>query len=201
MAARNGKIMLDAPEININGVTANESCSVYNIFEGNQKTTGNSLKRFTAKNVNVNGVNLQHNVFNFYNPEDDAEITVKDSTFDLNVKNSNVMRLSNLKNSKNVKVTFENVNWTYETIGGTDADFEWAGLVLFQPFGKDLSYTGDNSAISTWTFTFKNCKYNGQKVTENDFKGHSQAIYFYDMNKSKKVSELTEEGLPKIIFE
>lgn len=196
--ARNGKIMFSAPNVNIKNVKVNQGCTVYNVFEGNQKTTGNSLVSFTADNVQVDDPQLAHNVFNIYNPEPNANITVKNSSFNLNMQNSNVMRLSNLKNSENVTVTFENVDWTYENVAYGDGDKAWAGLIIYQPFGKDNASTGDNTALNTWTFKFKNCKYNGTKVTANNFGEANQVMYFYDMNKSGAAEDPVG---PTIVFE
>jgi len=179
--AGNGKIMISAPNVNIKDVDINPGCTVYNVFEGDQKLTGNGLTVFVADGITVDDPDLKHNVFNIYNPENNAEITVKNSSFNLNMKTSNVMRLSNLKNAENVTVIFENVDWTYENAPYADGDKEWAGLVIYQPFGNDAAHSGDDSAINTWTFKFKNCRYNGMNVDANEFGEAHQVIYFYDM--------------------
>ena len=92
-------------------------------------------------------------------------------------------------NSDNVTVNFENVEWTYEN-GVTANDWKWAGLVIYQPAGKDVALTGDLTHINTWTFNIKNCKYNGVKVTANNFGEHNQVGYAYNINNSNAVSDL-----------
>ena len=80
-------------------------------------------------------------------------------------------------------MTFRNVNLTYENKPYTDADIEWAGLVIYQPYGNDAAYTGDTSNTQTWSFNFINCRYNGELVTQNEVGTIRQLIYQYQVNK------------------
>ena len=179
----NGKINFATNEININSVDINPGCTVYNVFEGSQdKTSENSIDKFTATNIVVNDTDLRHNVFNIYQFNDDATVLIKDSSFNLNVANSNVLRVSNITNAKNVTITFENVDWTYENVEYTPEDAMWAGLMIYQPYGSDSAFTGDTSNVGTWTINVKNCRYNGEPVTENFFGTIRQAVYQYNIN-------------------
>ena len=180
----NGKINYATNEVSIDSVNIEPGCSVYNVFEGSQdKTPEHSIDKFTAKNVVVNDVDLAHNVFNIYQFNNNAEVVISDSSFNLNVANSNVLRVSNITNARNVTFTFKNIDLTYENKPYTDADIEWAGLVIYQAYGNDDAYTGDTSNTQTWSFNFINCRYNGELVTQNEVGTIRQLIYQYQVNK------------------
>ena len=186
----NGKIIFGANDVTISNVNIEEGCTVYNVFEGKQdKDTQNCIDTFNATNITVNDTDLAHNVFNIYQLNDNASITISDSYFNLNVANSNVLRLSNITNAKNVNVTFRNVNLTYENKPYSDDDVKWAGLVIYQPFGTDAAYSGDYTNTQTWTFNFINCRYNGEIVTQNNVGQISQLLYQYDVNHSGVTEE------------
>ena len=186
----NGKIIFGANDVTISNVNIEEGCTVYNVFEGKQdKDTQNCIDTFNATNITVNDTDLAHNVFNIYQLNDNAAITISDSYFNLNVANSNVLRLSNITNAKNVNVTFRNVNLTYENKPYSDGDVKWAGLVIYQPFGTDAAYSGDYTNTQTWTFNFINCRYNGEIVTQNNVGQISQLLYQYDVNHSGVTEE------------
>ena len=100
----------------------------------------------------------------------------------MDVNNSNALRLANYTNATGVTVNFENVAWTYENTPNIEsADWGWAGLIIYQPESSDDALGGDLSNVQTWTFNFKNCKYNGVKVTENNFGNgnHNQVFYMH----------------------
>ena len=192
--ATNGKVNYSAPEVEFKNIKVENGSTVYNVFEGSQVTNDpnyTGLEKMTVENVEIDNPSLTHNVVNVYTPANDAVITIKDSKFNLTVDTSNALRLSNYLNSDNVTVNFENVEWTYEN-GVTADDWRWAGLVIYQPAGKDVALTGDLTHINTWTFNFKNCKYNGVKVTANNFGEHNQVGYTYNVNKSNAVADLSE---------
>ena len=198
----NGKIIFGANDVTISNVNIEEGCSVYNVFEGKQdKDTQNCIDTFNATNITVNDTDLAHNVFNIYQLNDNAAITISDSYFNLNVANSNVLRLSNITNAKNVNVTFRNVNLTYENKPYSDGDVKWAGLVIYQPFGTDAAYSGDYTNTQTWTFNFINCRYNGEIVTQNNVGQISQLLYQYDVNHSGVTEEPTIFGTINISAE
>ena len=179
----NGKINYATSEINIESIDINPGCTVYNVFEGSQDLTAeHSIDRFTAKNITVDDVDLAHNVFNIYQLNDNAVVTISDSSFNLDVANSNVLRLSNITNARNVTVNFNNIDLTYENKAYTDEDVKWAGLVIYQAYGNDAAFAGDTSNIQTWTFNFVNCRYNGQVVTTNEVGTIRQLIYQYKVN-------------------
>ena len=95
------------------------------------------------------------------------------------------MRLSNIGDAKNVTITFKNIDWTYETKEYTEEDKQYAGLIIFQPWPSDADSaykSKDLTSIKTWKFIFDNCRYNGQKITENIFGNISQAIYGYTLD-------------------
>lgn len=191
----NGKILFTAKDLELNNVSLDENSTVYNAFEGSQAINDpnyTGLETLTANNVNFEDPSLTHNVINVYTPADNAVITIKNSKFDLNVNTSNVLRLSNYLNSENVTVNFENVEWTYESAVSSSSDWTWAGLVIYQPASADAALTGDTSKVATWKFNFKDCKYNGTKVTGNNFGEHNQVAYAYNINKTGKCTDLSE---------
>ena len=187
----NGKITFAAKELILKNITAKENATLYNAFEGYQSVSDpdyKGIKKVVAENLDIDCPSLSHNIINVYTPADGAEIVVKNSKFNLTVDNTNPLRLANYLNSKNVNVTFENCDWNYEN-GLTFNDWNWAGLVIYQPAMNDIATGGDLSKIATWTFKFKNCRYNGVKVTDNNFGEHNQVLYFYNVNHSGVVSE------------
>ena len=190
----NAFILLNAPSVEVSNVTVADGSKAYNVFE--QTGSGKKLDTFSASNVKVDDVSLKHNVFNVYNVEDDAVINISDVTLNLDVNNSNALRLANYGNATGVTVNFENVAWTYENTPNIEsADFGWAGLIIYQPASSDVALNGDLTKIQTWSFTFKNCKYNGVKVTENNFGEHNQVFYLYNINKSGAVIDPVANGL------
>lgn len=188
----NGYFLYDSPVVEVSNINVADGAEPYNIFEGQ----GNKLKSFNASNVIVDDVALKHNVFNVYTPNNDAVISISDSKFNIDVNNTNVLRLSNYANASGVTVIFENVEWTYEntpSIG--DADFDWAGLIIYQPAGGDVAHvSGDLSKIKTWNFVFKNCKYNGVKVTKNNFGEHNQVFYLYNVKNLPTIADPAANG-------
>jgi hypothetical protein len=185
----NGKIVYGSNDITISNVNIEPGCTVYNVFESRQdKVEDNLVENFTATNVIVDDIDLMHNVFNIYQLADGANILVKESVFNLNVAKSNVMRVSNITNARNVTMSFENVEWSYEEKGYTPSDYDWAGLLIYQPYSTDDGYdTGiamENKAVHTWTINVKNCRYNGEPIDDNLVGTIKQAVYQYDVNKS-----------------
>ena len=179
----NGKIIYGANDVTISNVNIEAGCTVYNVFEGKQdRNPDNCVDNFTATNVVVNDPDLTHNVFNIYQVNDNANILIKDSVFNLCVSNSNVLRISNLTNAKNVTITFENIDWTYENAAKPASDIEWAGLLIYQPYSTDVASMGDTSNTLTWTINIKDCRYNGELITENELGTIKQAVYQYMVN-------------------
>lgn len=178
----NGKVNFSAPEAEFTNVSLKDNTTVYNVFEGTQDIN-KPVSSVVLSNSTFEEPTLTHNVMNVYAPANNANILIKDCTFSLNPEKSNVLRISNITNATNVTVTFENVNWDYSQYNGTD--YSYAGLVMYQAYGKDASYRGATSpnadAINTWKFVFNNCKYNGIKVTENGYGTEAQVIYAYDV--------------------
>lgn len=175
----NGKVHFAGDTVNIKNVTIENGCAVYNIFEGIQDAN-RPVSEAVFSNIKCIDPALKHNVINIYAPAENAVITVKDSSFSLDVDNSNILRLANIANASNVTVNLENIDWTYEDVEGED--FAWAGLVIYQPYATDVAFVGDISKTSTWTFNIKNCRYNGVKVTANNFGQHNQVVYTYRVN-------------------
>jgi len=192
----NGKITFKTPDLEIKNVSIENGSTVYNAFEGSQVTndpTYTGLDNLVVSDMHVDNPSMAHNVINVYTPANNATITIKNSEFNLAVDNSNVLRLANYLNSENVNVVFENVKWTYENVPGND--WKWAGLIIFQPASSDIALTGDLSKLTTWTFTFRNCEYNGEKVTANNFGEHNQVFYLYNVGGTKAVTDPTTNGL------
>ena len=106
------------------------------------------------------------------------------------------MRLANYSNATGVTVNFENVAWTYENTPNKDAaDWGWAGLIIYQPASADVALGGDLSKVQTWTFNFKNCKYNGVKVTANNFGEKNQVFYLYNVGGGGAITDPVANGL------
>lgn len=192
----NGYIFYSAKDIEISNLSIANGSTAYNVFEGDQ--TNQNLKVFNASNVMVDNPSLTHNVFNVYKPQNDAVINIKDSRFNLTVDNSNVLRISNTSNATGVTVNFENIEWNYEN-GLSFNDWRWAGLIIYQPYsndsGTDSGLSGDLTAMKTWKFNFKNCKYNGVKVNANNFGQHNQVFYLYSVGTSGSIKDASAEGL------
>ena len=192
--ASNAFILLNSPSVEISNATVADGSKAYNVFE--QTGSGKKLGSFSASNVKVDDVALKHNVFNVYNVEDDAVINISDVSLNLNVNNSNALRLANYGNATGVTVNFENVAWTYENTPNVEsADFGWAGLIIYQPAGADVALGGDLSKVQTWAFNFKNCKYNGAKVTANNFGEKHQVFYLYNIGGSGAITDPVANGL------
>ena len=188
----NGYFLVDAPKVDVSNITIADGARPYNVFE----EVGAGTDSFNASNVKVDDVALAHNVFNIYRPNNDAVINISDVNLNLNVNNSNALRLANYKNSTGVTVNFENVAWTYENTPNIEsADFGWAGLIIYQPASTDVALGGDLSNVKTWTFNFKNCKYNGVKVTENNFGEKNQVFYLYNVGGDGSIKDPVANGL------
>lgn len=188
----NGYVNYSAKDIEISNLSIANGSTAYNVFEGDQ--TNQNLKVLNASNVMVDNPSLTHNVFNVYKPQNDAVISIKDSRFNLTVDNSNVLRISNTSNATGVTVNFENIEWNYEN-GLSFNDWRWAGLIIYQPYSTDSGLSGDLTAMKTWKFNFKNCKYNGVKVNANNFGQHNQVFYLYNVGTSGSIKDASAEGL------
>lgn len=188
----NGYITYQTPTLIVENVEIADGATMYNVFEGSQVKDIVTQKTVSLNNVTCLNTALTHNVLNVYTPGDDAVISIKNSKFDLNVDKSNIMRVSNCANAKNVTITFENCEWTYENVEVSEASWDWAGLILYQPYGTDAAFGGDTSYVSTWKIIFKNCKYNGEKVTSNNFGKHNQCGIGYHINNEAPVSDLSK---------
>lgn len=188
----NGFVNYSAPSIEISNLSIANGSTAYNVFEGDQ--TNQNLESLNASNIVVDNPSLAHNVFNVYKPQNDAVISIKDSKFNMTVDNSNVLRVSNTANATGVTVNFENIEWTYEN-GLSFDDWRWAGLIIYQPYSTDSGLSGDLTAMRTWKFNFKNCKYNGVKVNANNFGEHNQVFYMYCVGTSGSIKDPAENGL------
>jgi len=189
----NAFVGLNAPSVEISNATVSDGSEAYNVFE---QVESSSIDSFSASNVKVDDVALKHNVFNVYRLENDAVINISDVNLNLNVNNSNALRLANYTNATGVTVNFENVAWTYENTPNIEsADWGWAGLIIYQPASGDVALGGDLSKVQTWTFNFKNCKYNGVKVTENNFGEKNQVFYLYNIGNTRAITDPVANGL------
>ena len=188
----NGYFLVDSPKVDVSNITIADGAKPYNVFE----EVGAGTDSFNASNINVNDVALKHNVFNIYRPNNDAVINISDVNLNLDVNNSNALRLANYKNATGVTVNFENVAWTYENTPNKEAaDWGWAGLIIYQPSSSDVALGGDLSKVQTWAFNFINCKYNGVKVDDNNFGNHNQVFYMYNIGNDGLVKNPVAEGL------
>jgi hypothetical protein len=192
-ANKNAKILFDCAELVVKNSVIKDGCTAYNVFE-QKGTVKYPLSKIKCENLTCDDIMLTHNAFSTYNFADNATITIQDSTFNLDVNNSNVIRLANYTNAENVTVHFKNVNWNYEE-SPANADWSWAGLIIFQPAGADEALTGNLDKLKTWKFIFESCKYNGKKVTANNFGNHNQVFYLYNINKTGEITDPVDAGL------
>ena len=189
----NAFIALSSPSIEVSNATVADGAKPYNVFEQVGTT---AIDEFNANNINVDDVSLKHNVFNIYRANNDAVINISDGNFNMDVNNSNVIRLANYTNATGVTVNFENINWSYEdTPNKESADWDWAGIIIYQPAGADVALSGDLSKLQTWTFNFKNCKYNGKAVTANNSGEHNQVFYLYNVGNDGSIKDPVANGL------
>ena len=192
----NGKINYKSPELVVKNISIKDgTATVYNMFEGSQEPNNASTlnKVVTFSNIYIDDVKLTHNIINVYTPAEGAVITVKDSYFNLDPENSNVMRIANYANSKNITINFENVEWTYENAGKTeDTNFRYAGLLLYQPANTDamLESPANAEALKTMRINFKNCKYNGELVSSVNLGQHNQVAYLYNAGNAKQIEDI-----------
>ena len=182
----NGRILFNTPKMSIDGAVVESGSTAYNVFEG-VNSASNAVAEFNASNITVDNTALKHNVLNIYTPANDAVITIKDSYFNMNVNNSNVLRMANYGNATGVTINFENIEWTYENADKTD--ISCAGLMIFQPANADVALGGDTSKIATWTINVKDCIYNGVKVNSNNFGKINQVAYLYNVGGTGAVTD------------
>lgn len=196
--ASNGRMQLSASTVSIKNVTVDSGSTIYNVFETSQNTSKleYAIKDFVMSNIVVDNPELTHNVANVYVLDNDASVKISDSSFNLDVDKSNVLRLSNFTNATGVTVTLSNIDWTYENVDGTD--WRFAGLLIYQPANTDAALSGDTSALATWTVVFDNCRYNGEKITANNFGEHSQAMYLYNVGNEKTIAD--PQGKLNLVF-
>ena len=184
----NGRILFTASTVNISNSSIASGSTAYNVFEGTQSTAeSDKVKKFDVSDFIADNTQLNHNVFNIYNPANDAVINIKDSYFNLDATKSNPLRISNVTNATGVTINLENITWTYEN--GDKSDVSWAGLIIYQAFGADVAYNGDTSKIATWKINVKDCVYNGVKVNANNFGLINQVAYLYGVNKSSSTQD------------
>jgi len=190
--ASNGRVLFSTPVMNVSNVDIATGTTAYNVFEGNQNTANTQYytHKFNANNITVDNTQLNHNVFNIYTPADDAVINIKDGYFNLDVDNSNVLRMANYANATGVTINFENITWTYEN--AEKSDISWAGLMIFQPSATDAALNGDTSKIATWKVNVKDCVYNGVKVNSNNFGKINQVVYLYNINKTGAIIDAAD---------
>lgn len=176
----NGKINYSANTVEVSNVVINSSNQNYNVFEGTQINNEYRLDSLMASDITVDDVNLKHNVFNVYAPNDGCEIVIKDSYFNINVHRTNVLRISNYFGAENVSIVFDNVKWTYENYDYSDLESlkDCAGLMLYQAVTPDVADTeNDFSHMKTWSIKFKNCYYGDEKLTEWNEGKINQSLY------------------------
>lgn len=190
--ASNGRMQISADTVSIKNIEIESGATAYNVFESSQDTTKSDYftKEYNVSNLICDNTELNHNILNIYTPSDNAVINIKDCKLNLDVDNSNLLRMANYTNATNVTINFENVEWTYENAAASD--WGWAGLMIFQPSSSDVALSGDTSKIATWTVNVKDCKYNGEKVVANNFGEHNQVVYLYNINNSGAITDAAQ---------
>lgn len=158
---KNATVMFNTANLEITGMDATE-VNCYNLIEQPYSTMAEKIKKVEIFGVKT-GTGISHNVLNFYNLANGAEIIIKNSEFNLS-KSSNLIRFDNLSEARNVKIKFINCSWTYENSGYTEGDLEWMSLILFQPGKTDQQGKPTMGKENGWEINLKDCKYNDEKI-------------------------------------
>jgi hypothetical protein len=181
---KNSTIMFNTGNLNISGLDASE-VSCYNLVEQNYTTTCEKIKKVEISGVKA-GNQIGHNVLNFYNLANGAEIVIKDSEFNLSA-NSNIIRFDNLSEAKDVKIRFINCSWTYENSEYTEEGLEWMSMILLQPGKSEQQGKPTMGKDNGWEISLKDCSYNGEKIwkanetaDQNTMENHVCICSIYD---------------------
>ncbi len=147
-------------------------------------TTSNNLpKNILIDDIQVDGV-FSNNCISIYGTPDNAVININNCSFGTV---SNILRLSNKTNAKNVVVNITNCScdkW---------ADGDYAGMIILQDYtSQSLEETISNNlfAPEKMTINISNFIYQGKKITKDDLQ---DIIYLY-RDKEKKVIRYSEKN-------
>ena len=196
--SKRGTINYASPIVRVNDITVDSGATIQKLLV-DDAMSDYLVKEFTVMNATVEAPLMTSDVLNVYEPADNAVITVKNGKFDLSLhRTSAVMRLSNGSNATGVTVNFENIDWKYEN-SPSDPLAKYGTLIVYQPQHEDVTISGDLTKLSTWTFNFKNCRYNGIKIRENFFGQINQALFLFNIG---GIAQITNpQGIVTMNFE
>lgn len=181
---KNATVMFNTANLEITRMDAT-GVNCYNLIEQPYNVASQKIKKVEISGIKT-GTGISHNVLNFYNLANGAEIIIKDSDFNLG-KSSNVIRFDNLSEAKDVKIKFINCSWTYENSCYAEGDLEWMSLILLQPGAKAQQGKPTMGKENGWEINLKDCKYNGEKIwkatetaDKNTVEDHISIVCIYD---------------------
>lgn len=200
---KNSTVMINTGNLKINGLDASE-VQCYNLIEQNYNTTCEKIKKVEISGFK-SGNKIGHNVFNFYNLANGAEIVIKDSQFNLSA-DSNIIRFDNLSEAKDVKIKFINCSWTYEDSEYNEGNLEWMSMILLQPGKSEQQGRPTMGKDNGWEITLNGCSYNGEKIwtanetaDQNTMENHICVCSIYDPGVAESFPYAEETGfIPKI---
>lgn len=180
---------IDSLNINNVYVKTKEGSTTYNVFEQACSSSVAKLKNLNVNNLTIDGTNITHNFLNFYNIDDNATLSISNSTFDIKMDNE-ILRLANISKTKNVTVIFDNIDWKYDETYNQKDLCDWCAIVLYQSAlggTNRIEMKEEIDCLKTWNFIFKNCRYNGVKVTSNpsEYECFNRLIIGWDNKKDE----------------
>lgn len=175
-----------------------DSSNVYNGIEIGLSTSASTLpKNIIFENCKFTGT-FANNAILVFGTQDNAIITLSNCSFD---KVSNVLRLSNRTNAKNVTVNVVNCS-----VNQWDTN-EYAGFLLCQDYTSSISDVDTNNLFGDGKITvnFVNLMHKGSKVMPTDVASvcgvgnDSQVVYVYtDANNA--ITSYSSDKYPVIKF-
>jgi hypothetical protein len=191
----NAYLKLNAQDVTLKNVTINESEVPYNYFE---QTTKTPLETLTIENLTAIGTLKNHNFVSLYNLADGATITFRNCDLSFTSENA-LVRFANYLNADNVNVVFENCKWVFSQ-EIAESDYQYCGLMILQPASTDVAKNGaDLSHYKTWHFTFRDCYYDGEKITDLGIGTIHQLITAFYMHETKTTANVEDLGLEDTI--
>ena len=113
-----------------------------------------------------------------YNFVDGANIVFKNCNFML-CDGSNVLRVDNLQDAKNVLITFEDCVWNFQSTAAYGKN--WDALMIFQ----DSAHL-DTPHFANWKLVIKNCKFGEEAITPESFKNYADFVITNEESKNGK---------------
>ncbi len=158
---KNATVKFNTGSLKISGLTATDT-ECYNLLEQTYSKDAYKISRVHLSSLKT-GRGISHNVMNFYNLANGAEIVIENSEFTLN-KSSNIVRLDNLTEASGVKILFKGCSWTYEGSGYSESDLQWMSPILLQPGSAAQQGKPTMGREFGWSVELQDCLYNGEPI-------------------------------------